>query len=253
MGTVLVVPLLLLRRPPPRGQPPARGRRPGPRQRHGTGARRAPRDRRAGRLHPADPFGPPSGGPRAGAHLPHQSVDPGPEPRLARRDRAGCRPRLPPPDPVGGLGRRHRLRPRDTGHRLGGGPQRALLVLARRLPGRPRIPRPVRPRRARLRVGLDPGRGGRRCRGTPPRGVRRALLRCSRAARSGRAGSSGAKPVGSASSTPTGSPAWSSVSPSGSRSSWTIASCSGVQWPGPQPTGCSTPPRSGSSWRPSVT
>jgi len=170
------LPVLLLRRPPPRREPPARGRRPRPRQRHRAGGRRAPRDRRARRLHPADPFGPPSGGSRAGAHLPHQSVDPGPEPRLTRGHRAGCRPRLPPADPVGGLGRRHRLRPRDPGDRLGGGPQRDLLVRARRLPGRTRVPCPVRSRRARLRVGLDPGRGGRRGRGAPARGIRRALL-----------------------------------------------------------------------------
>ena len=170
------VPLLLLRRAPPRREPPPRGRRAGPRQRHGTGGRGAPRDRRARGLHPADPLGPPQ---RRAPPIPavqDQHVDAVPQPRLPRWHCARGGPGLPPPHPVGGVRRRHRLRPRDPGDRLGGGPQRDLLVRARRLPRRPRIPRPVRSRRARLRVGLDPGRSGRRGRGAPARRVRRALL-----------------------------------------------------------------------------
>ncbi len=110
------------------------------------------------------------------------------------------------------------LRPRHPGDRLGGRAQRDLLVLPGRLPGRPRLPRPVRAPRAPVRVGVDPGDGGRRRRGGPARRLRRALHPAHPGPGAGQPDHPAGVGQASASSTPIGSPRWSSASPSGSPS-----------------------------------
>ena len=128
----------------------------------------------------------------------------------------GRRPRLPAADPVRGDRRRHRLRPRHPGHRLGGRAQRAssgarwsafLVTHGFRVPG---VHGP------RLDLGLHPGDGGRRRRGGPARRLRRPLLPAHPGPGAGQpASSTGCRPT-SASSTPTASPRWSSAWPGGS-------------------------------------
>ena len=170
------LPLRLLRGPAPGGQPPFRGQRAGPHQRGLPGPRRAARGGGAGRLRPAHPLGPAGRGADPVPPVPDQPVDPGAQPRVARRHGPGSGSGLPAHDPVRGHRGRHRVRARHPGHRLGRRPERALLALAGRLPRPPRLPRTRGAPRARLHLGLHPGpRGRRRGRG-PPRRLRRPLL-----------------------------------------------------------------------------
>ena len=109
--------------------------------------------------------------------LPDQHVHPGPQPCLPRWDRPGGRPGLPAAHPVRGHRLRRRLRPRDPGHRLGGGPERDLLVLTG---GRSSSPtastsRPSHHGRP-VAFGVDPGHRGRRRRRGPARRLRGPLL-----------------------------------------------------------------------------
>ena len=70
---------------------------------------------------------------------------------------------------------RHRIRPRHPGHRLGGGAERPLLVLAGGVPADPRLPG-AGGARPRLDVGLDPPAGGGRRRRGAARRLRRPVL-----------------------------------------------------------------------------
>ena len=169
------LPVRLLRRHPAVGQPPQSGRGAGPHQRGLPGPRRPPRGRRPGRLHPAHPCRPAPRRPDPVPPVPDQPLDPGPQPRVPRGHSPRGGPRVPADDPVGGDRCRHRLRPRDPGHRLGRGAQRHLLVRAGRLPGDQRVPGAGRPG-ARLDIGVHPRDGGRRRRGGPPGCLRWALL-----------------------------------------------------------------------------
>ena len=169
------LPVRVLRGHPVVGQPSQPGVGTGPHQCRLPGHRRPPRDRRPGGLYAAHQCRAAPGGPVALPPLPDQPLDPVPQPRVTRGYGTRGGSGLPTDDPVRGDRGRHRLRPRDPGHRIGGGAQRHLLVLAGRVPRHPRLPGTGRPR-ARLDFGLHPGRGGRRRRGGPARRLRRAVL-----------------------------------------------------------------------------